>query len=154
MYFEDLSPYTYLVGGGRTLPSVKNVGWLARGEPFPRGTTDKSMLDKLKDLCSNPDAAVNQTRGFHECPFCMETIDLQYNGQQTPLGSAEIWVTDSNGTFYAAPDLVVHYVEAHGYMPPAEFMNALRWTWEHEWCEGDQLRERLVDEVHKEQTPH
>jgi hypothetical protein len=26
---------------------------------------------------------------------------------------------------YAAPVLIVHYIEAHGYLPPTEFMKAL-----------------------------
>ncbi|WP_457757930.1 DUF7919 family protein [Streptomyces rubiginosohelvolus] len=30
-----------------------------------------------------------------------------------------------HGVAYAAPELVAHYVEAHGYLPPIEFMEAV-----------------------------
>lgn len=30
-----------------------------------------------------------------------------------------------SGVAYAAPELVAHYVEAHGYLPPADFIEAV-----------------------------
>jgi hypothetical protein len=39
-------------------------------------------------------------------------------------GSAEIRVVGV-GRVYAAPDLIGHYVEAHGYCPPEEFIAAV-----------------------------
>jgi hypothetical protein len=44
------------------------------------------------------------------------------------LGSAEIRVPGSGGRIYAAPDLIYHYVEAHGYRPPDEFVEAVMAT--------------------------
>jgi hypothetical protein len=34
------------------------------------------------------------------------------------VGGAEIRVTGRDGIRYAAPDMIIHYVEAHGYRPP------------------------------------
>jgi hypothetical protein len=40
------------------------------------------------------------------------------------LGSAEIRVQGADGTLYAAPNLVIHYMTAHHYCPPEEFCRA------------------------------
>lgn len=40
-------------------------------------------------------------------------------------GGAEIRVFSPTGKLYAAPNLIFHYVEAHDYLPPQEFMDAL-----------------------------
>jgi hypothetical protein len=39
--------------------------------------------------------------------------------------SAEIRVVGNNGRVYASPMMLVHYVEAHGYLPPQEFIDAV-----------------------------
>ncbi|WP_455682030.1 DUF7919 family protein [Streptomyces violaceus] len=31
----------------------------------------------------------------------------------------------TSGVAYAAPELIAHYVEAHGYLPPADFVAAV-----------------------------
>jgi hypothetical protein len=36
--------------------------------------------------------------------------------------SAEIRVASTSGVTYAAPVLILHYVEAHKYLPPAAFV--------------------------------
>src|SRR5439155_5623857 len=42
------------------------------------------------------------------------------------LGGAEIRVFGERGRIYAAPNLIYHYVVAHHYKPPDEFLQALR----------------------------
>jgi hypothetical protein len=59
---------------------------------------------------------VNQTRGIHCCPFC--------KGEVLPTGSYEMRVAGACEV-YAAPSLVHHYVVAHGYRPPDEFIAAV-----------------------------
>jgi hypothetical protein len=49
------------------------------------------------------------------------------------LGSAEIWLPAADRTIiFAAPDLILHYVSAHRYLPPELFQRAIqtvsRWT--------------------------
>lgn len=50
---------------------------------------------------------------------------LQMDEESVMLGSAEIWVPGREGCIYAAPTLIVHYVEAHEYLPPPEFIEAV-----------------------------
>jgi hypothetical protein len=40
-------------------------------------------------------------------------------------GNSEIRVAAANGITYVAPVLVLHYVIAHGYLPPQEFIDAV-----------------------------
>ncbi len=54
---------------------------------------------------------------------------------QSPLGefvvgSAEIRVQGPRGDRYAAPDMIIHYVEAHGYRPPDDFVAGVLGTLE------------------------
>lgn len=40
------------------------------------------------------------------------------------VGNGEIRV-GSDGITYAAPVLIVHYIKDHGYLPPAQFLEAI-----------------------------
>src|SRR5579864_5523103 len=103
-YFKDLSDYGYLPDRrlGLTMigwlglrpedslspPRVKNIGWLAQGQPFPKQVPSEEILDLLWDYCS---ISVNQSRGLHPCEFCPE--NKQYwrdvvvrNGKRKLLG--------------------------------------------------------------------
>jgi hypothetical protein len=112
-YFEDLTPYSYFrVDKGEPVPV--NIGWLDPDRPFPQGPTTEEFRTKLRQLCEQP---VQQTRGLHRCEFCLG-----------PVGSAEMRV-EGKGRVYAAPVLVHHYVVAHDYRPPDEFIEAvLAWS--------------------------
>lgn len=69
-YFADLSPYRYTFPRARTL----NVGWLARGRPFPKGEVPDLFLERLGACCvAGPmadDGCVICCAGFHVCEFC------------------------------------------------------------------------------------
>ncbi len=41
------------------------------------------------------------------------------------LGSAEIWVIANDGKIFACPDLILHYIVDHNYLPPEEFIEAV-----------------------------
>ena len=40
------------------------------------------------------------------------------------LGMSELWVP-FGGSWFAAPSLVVHYVEKYAYLPPSKFIEAV-----------------------------
>lgn len=129
MYFEDLSEYRYDV----RLDGVLHVGWLDDDHPFPTGTIEPHLVRKLARLVI--ESSANQMRGFHVCRFCEQVEDargfpadqfVEVDGKRALLGSAEIWVPDPDGVrIYAAPTLIVHYVERHAYLPPRAFLDAL-----------------------------
>ncbi|MFJ9680089.1 hypothetical protein ACIRP2_18775 [Streptomyces sp. NPDC101194] len=126
-YYADLTPYTYDsdnwdpgAPGPRRGVAVLNAGWLDRGRSYPQGSPPPGLVETLKRMTRTHRA--QQTRGFHLCPWCASRRSSRRPGR--PEGSAEIRVI-GRGVAYAAPELIAHYVEAHDYLPPAEFMEAV-----------------------------
>jgi hypothetical protein len=121
VYFEDLTPYRYLE---QSEPNTYNVGWLDGQHAFPTGEMAAEPSKRLVQLCLNP---INRTRGWHPCPLCKEgyPVRIQVGGRSVPLGDGEIRVEGADSKRYAAPNLICHYVQAHKYLPPEEFQQAL-----------------------------
>ena len=121
-YFRDLSPYRFTKT--QFSPTVVNVGWLDARHPYSQRKADAQLVDKLLRLCkTNP---VNRTRGWHHCPFCsMYPVIMTIDGEEISLGSAEMRLACEGHVIFAAPDLVCHYIAAHEYRPPDEFMAAV-----------------------------
>lgn len=128
--YEDLTPYEYFPDQEG---DVRNVGWLGTGSRFATGDPEPGLVQALVTLAAFH--SVNGTRGFHLCEFCgprttpddyePATVSFEFaeRGEVT-LGSAEIHVPGPGGVVYAAPTLVIHYIEAHGYLPPADFVKS------------------------------
>jgi len=126
MHFPDLTQYAYepLKDG---MP-VLNVGWLGGGNSFPVGALPPDFLHTLKRISRQ--CRANQSRGTHACEYCSdpyrEIWSIQDGGAKRLLGSAELWIPSPDQThIYAAPDLIIHYVDEHQYKPPAEFVLAV-----------------------------
>ncbi|WP_151771742.1 hypothetical protein [Streptomyces abyssomicinicus] len=127
-YYADLTPYTYLPPGGpgtgtpppwHGLPLL-NVGWLSAARGYRKGTPPPELAETLREMTRSNRA--QQTRGFHLCPWC--SMRLLRAGPECPRSSAEIRVVGDD-VAYAAPELIAHYVEAHEYLPPNEFVHAV-----------------------------
>jgi hypothetical protein len=127
MHYPDLTPYEY----GRADPcaTVVNIGWLSIEHSFPKGDVSADFVRTLRRLVASP---VNLYRGSHLCEFCPPPPkELSPGGTwmvKPPLGTTgngEIRVSGLDGTVYVAPVLIAHYVEAHQYVPPAEFVDAV-----------------------------
>lgn len=112
-YFADLTPHTYVQAPSRW--EVLNVGWLDGSHEFPRGETSVAFRSKLLELCQNP---IFLHRGFHDCEVCCDR-------SEETRGNGQIRVLGSEGQCFAAPTLIGHYVVAHGYRPPAAFVEAV-----------------------------
>jgi len=133
-YFPDLSRYEY---GRISQPGVLNVGWLDNTHPFTQGTVDAHLIQKLRLLAAKP---VELYRGSHICELCAEpglpkktlpphhvVLDMNSpygNWRASRASNGEIRVSRAGVTF-AAPVLIVHYIEEHGYLPPVQFLTAV-----------------------------
>ena len=117
-YFADLSEYSYSSDGPQPPAVLLNVGWLAADHPFSTGACPAHFVTRLRELAKAPVAPM---RGLHWCEFCPRPVDYE----RTPRGSGEIRVRGTGQTVYTAPTLIVHYVEAHRYRPPEEFIAAV-----------------------------
>ena len=126
MYFPDLTPYEY--DHTKPQPNVLNVGWLSGAEAFPVGIPDERLVPALGQLTATP---TNLYRGKHICDLCPAPPTIMSSGGIPMLdppsgttGNGEIRVTGAGGVTYVAPVLILHYVVAHGYLPPQEFIDA------------------------------
>lgn len=120
-YFRDLSPYCFFKS--QSSLSLVNVGWLDARHRYKKGKVDNNQVEKLLKLCKTH--PVNRTRGWHRCPFCSAyPVIMTIDEETICLGGAEIRVAGEAQVF-AAPDLVCHYIAAHEYQPPDEFLAAV-----------------------------
>jgi hypothetical protein len=95
-----------------------SVGWLHPDHPFPQAEPDEHFLARLEEYVARCPASsralgFGAAGGFHTCEFC-----------ESAHGTANFGVPFGDRIFYA-PEMIVHYVEAHHYAPPAEFVAAV-----------------------------
>ncbi|HEV7629060.1 MAG TPA: hypothetical protein VGO89_21430 [Streptomyces sp.] len=129
--YPDLSPHTDSPGSLPDGVVALNVGWLEAGETFLQGDVQPEFLEALGQLCR--DGPQMRMRGWHRCQ--LDHTDGQstspypvvayVGGRRFSLGGAEVRVIDADGNWLIAPDLVLHYVTAHGYLPPEPFIEAV-----------------------------
>jgi hypothetical protein len=119
--FPDLGPINYFpVSDAR---SLRAVGWLGRGQEFRLGEVSREFFTQLCRLLVSPWEPF-ATRGFHACSLCQFTDgprQLQFAGMTVTMGCSNLFVP-SDGCIYVAPSLIAHYVDAHHYSPPEEFV--------------------------------
>jgi len=112
MYFPDLHIEELHFG----VKAIK-VGWLDSTQPYKKAGDDPRTLEKIAALITKLEeiGPAVFTRGFHVCPFCRDkTSSTQFT----------IKIGDGK-TFYDAPHMIIHYMLAHDYMPPQEFIDAV-----------------------------
>ncbi len=111
MWFEDLSLCTYFPADAMLVA----VGWLERGKSFPKGTVDRRLYEALAEMRKNPWQPL-VSAGVHECDLCCFEPEV--------CGSANLFIP-AYGTIYVCPEMIVHYMNAHGYAPPDVFCRAV-----------------------------
>ena len=113
-YFPDLSPYVY--GGPSRCGDydVFSIGWLDGDHEFSKGEFNPERLSKIKIILESQ-SPINLTFGVHICELC---------GNEAGNGEYHSYNPNTN-KIYAAPTLIVHYIEEHQYAPPGEFIEAV-----------------------------
>lgn len=94
---------------------LRAIGWLERGRDYPSGSISKTVYDRLAELLSDPFQPV-VVMGPHECDLC------QFPGQH--MGQTNLFIP-GDGFIYVCPELILHYVEAHWYIPPEAFCSSV-----------------------------
>jgi hypothetical protein len=112
-YFEDLGTTTQISDG----PFLRAVGWLSKDHSFPTGKSPELFVARLRSVCEQSGKSIEtlgwpNAGGTHVCEFCREFRSAGNIG--VPAGPI----------LFVAPEMVVHYVERHKYLPPAEFIEA------------------------------
>ena len=111
-YFEDLSPCSYF--GAENASQLVAIGWLEKGREYTRGDLTPGFGPKLVALMRDAWQPVH-FMGPHFCQYC----------RITRAGGVKNLLVPGDGFLYVAPELVVHYVDAHEYTPPLAFQQAV-----------------------------
>lgn len=149
-YFKDLTPCDYSTRSAGELA----VGWLSVEQPFPSGDFPAKLLTRLAELAARPiylyrgfhecdichpaEASSVPPAGAREViRFRLGEPDSRIKGwamgqraviggNELRLGNGEIRICGEGDTVYVAPTMIVHYIVDHDYLPPEEFIQALR----------------------------
>jgi hypothetical protein len=115
-YYQDLEPIDYF----RVTSDVplRSVGWLSKDFVFPRGEVSWDFFSKLCELTKNPWQPF-LFRGFHVCELCQFK-----NYERTCKGTNNLFIP-FNDVIYVAPEMILHYINEHHYLPPAVFIEAV-----------------------------
>jgi hypothetical protein len=126
VYFDDLALCFYhhgpLDADSWAVP-LRAVGWLEHPHEVPVGSVPAGFASRLAELVVQTETTFQQYtfRGVHECSHC-----LAAGGAARAVGwSQENLIIPGDGEVFAAPGGIVHYVEDHGYCPPARFVAAV-----------------------------
>lgn len=119
-YFPDLAPCRYY--GDEWSHRRLSVGWLELGHEYSGGPVAPAVLERLRDMMNY---ATGMSLGSHFCEFCLGHTYQNAGWGRVASGSVTLSVPGDRGCVYETPQLVVHYIEAHNYQPPAEFCEAV-----------------------------
>jgi hypothetical protein len=141
MYIADLDICRY--HGGPFDPAnwsvpLRAVGWLEHPNVFSTGLAPVALVPKLKEIVKQSREAYAQYcfRGIQRCSLCVAN-NLKSPG---PIWSQENIFVPGLDVVYLAPGGIPHYLEAHSYLPPLEFVEAVLLCPD---CRTDQYRLRL-----------
>jgi len=125
MYISDLSKYPSRWGESETQMDLIAVGWLDSEHSYQQGTTSLEFRNRIELFCSN---SIIRNFGVEPCALCKRepVIAVLHSGIEVILyGTYEIRIPSHVQRIYAAPDLILHYIIAHNYKPPQEFIDAV-----------------------------
>ncbi len=114
-YFPDLGRASMVAEGEH----VRAIGWLHPDHPFTKGEVAADFVARLKEFVAQSGKSAEALYfgafgGIHTCEFCNKAHGVCNFG--VPCGER----------LFVAPEMIVHYIEQHGYCPPAEFVAAVR----------------------------
>jgi len=126
MYFPDLTPCRY--GNGPCSQKswrapLLAIGWLEHPHPFTLGDPPAELRSRIKAVIRQNANHLHPIAffGLHECSLCaaIRSCDSSLPGSHTNL------FVPGDGVIFAAPGRVDHYLEAHSYLPPKQFIDAV-----------------------------
>jgi hypothetical protein len=122
-WFPDLSPCTYFEF--ELDKPLLAVGWLENGKPFSTGRVTADFFEHLCALLVDPWVRY-AFFGPHACDFCQFTAlgQMHFREYTINVGNKNLFVPDRK-VLYVMPSLAAHYIDAHGYAPPREFIDAV-----------------------------
>jgi hypothetical protein len=123
-FIPDLSEQVFFPAKQDVGREVRSIGWLGDRVPS-RGAVGPAALAAIKYF-RTAHRRGDPFRGIHFCEICRQVV-----------GREEFFI-DLGGVRYILPQMVVHYIEDHGYAPPSDFLEQLERFWT---AEGPKLVE-------------
>jgi hypothetical protein len=113
-WYPDLGKKTIVTEG----PHVRAIGWLSSEHEFPTGVVPPAVLERVREFCQRWQDGLEALSfglcmGPHQCELC-----------HSFLASGNVGVP-AGDLLYVFPEMLAHYIEAHRYAPPAEFVTAI-----------------------------
>ena len=132
MLRQDLTPYSFR-RDGVPLDGALNIGWLGNERDFNTGKMDSALRKKL-DLAIKGSSLASFTtepeRGYHYCYLCPRQFQAPFftaDGKEFECGNATLWIPAVDcDRYYVSPTTIVHFIDDHDYLPPKEYLDALR----------------------------
>src|SRR5262245_26309318 len=113
-WFPDMGTVTMIDAGDH----IRAVGWLSANRPFTKGEVPIEFRDRLREFSQKHIESTDAIGwGIFMGPHCCELCGRFMAG-------GNFGVPD-NALLFAAPEMITHYVEAHQYRPPDEFIAAV-----------------------------
>jgi hypothetical protein len=121
----DGAPCDYLPGSaGSTLVAI---GWLDSEWDFTRGRVEaaffRRLCEHLKARWKPPFACA----GYHQCNLCQfsQASNSQFESHSfSSQSNGELFIPNGRDIF-VAPLSIAHYIDAHVYQPPGDFIDAV-----------------------------
>lgn len=110
--YKDFTFYSY-----QHFENAYNIGWINENHIKHVNKLDEVFKDNLALFIKKP---VNTLRNSNHY------VGVVIDGKEYNLGFSEIRVISEDGIKYAAPDMIYYYVTEKGYIPPLEFINAVK----------------------------
>ena len=120
-YYPDLSACDFFFPSCPA--TLVAVGWLENGRPVPTGEVTEQVFERLLELLREPWGPV--TAGWHDCDLCVYRYGpSKMATNPNAVGFRNVFVP-GDAKIYLAPELILHYIDQHGYAPPSEFQQAV-----------------------------
>lgn len=123
-HFADLSPCNYFPFD--TEGKFTAVGWLEKEHGYSRGPVTEEVVTQLTKLLVNPWQPCIAV-GSHDCSFCRFTRGprlFTFEDTCIEMGISNLFVPSAE-TIFVTPSLIIHYIDAHDYCPPKQFLDAV-----------------------------
>ena len=109
----DLTPFPKF--GQKASSLLTSIAWVSRGLRPSMGAVPRDVYDRLCLLVRTPWERLPPLHALN-CPVCV------FHPEMT---GKRLVVIPGQGTLYVCPDLITHFVNAHGYTPPEVFCDAV-----------------------------
>ena len=140
MWYEDLAKFDLLGAKTARLLCGRNhaemtiaVGWLENGKLYTTGETPENFVDTLHEFIKTNELYF-AFLGVHECDLCNVKLPPGHLNIINGFGSKTCYIAYKDKV-YLFPDLIIHYIEDHAYLPPSEFVEAVLNCTPHETIE-------------------